>query len=132
MDSRRSHKQKILTVVIVDGISYITKRYRTPKKLAESSVNLQLKTGCLYMFASAIDECGVVIVDTSPAVGEVSGEVIWRYRVEPHPWAGEVAAIIWDLEQSNIVRGVPRPDKSAIKKGWICQIRVETVPDVRY
>lgn len=116
----------------MDGIRRITKSYQTPKRLAEASVDLELKCDYLYTFASAEDSRAVLIVDTSPLVGVVSGETIWRYRVEPHPWAAEVAGIIWECARRYIVRGAKKPDKSAIKKGWVCQIQVQTVPDFNY
>lgn len=116
----------------MDGIRRITKSYQTPKRLAEASVHLELKSDCLYTFTSAADGRAVLIVDTSPLVGVVSGETIWRYQVEPHPWAAEVAAIIWECARREIVRGAKKPDKSAIKKGWVCQIQVQTVPDFKY
>jgi len=116
----------------MDGVRRITKKYQTPKKLAESSVDLELKTDCLYTFTSAADGRAVLIVDTSPLVGVVSGKTIWRYQVEPHPWAAEVAAIIWECARRDIVRGAKKPDKSATKKGWVCQIHVQTIPDVKY
>jgi hypothetical protein len=95
-------------------------------------VNLPLKSDCLYTFVSAVDGKEVVIVDTTPEVGVVSGMTIWRYRVEPHPWAAEVATIIWELENNNLEPGTKKPTKAAITKGWICRIHVQTEPDYDY
>lgn len=116
----------------MDGIRYITKRYKSAKRLGEASVNLRLKCDALYKFVSANDGREVVIVDTSPEVGVVSGLTIWRYRVEPHPWAAEVAEIIWSLEREQLVKGTNRPSLTAIREGWICRIHVQTVPDTDY
>jgi hypothetical protein len=116
----------------MDGVRRVTKQYKSAKRLAEASVNLQLKTDCLYIFVSAADGKEVVIVDTTPEVGVVSGMTIWRYRVEPHPWAAEVAAIIWKLENDQLEFGTKKPTKAATTKGWVCRIHIQTEPDYDY
>lgn len=108
----------------------VTRSYKTARRLATAVVNgSQMKTnGYYYFFADGLSDDPVVIVDTTAPVGPATGSSIWLVEVFPHPWASEVAEMIWEgLDWDEVTEDSQPPNSTTRSNGWICKMRVEIV-----
>ena len=102
-------------------------RVSSPAVLARRVTEGGLSTDTVYEFVDSLDPHTVVAeLDTTAPIGPVSGEAVWVFDVNPHPWAQEVAELVWEsLDWSEVPEDAEDPyDRNCAKEGWSCRILV--------
>lgn len=67
----------------------------------------------------------VAVVSTAGVIGPATGKSVWRIQIRPHPWAQEIADVIWENKWEEPTNETQPPGKTVCKTGWTCGLNVK-------
>jgi len=107
------------------------KKFVKPTSIVKAILNGLVKTEAVYMMSKEDSEI-IAVVDGTPDFGPTTGQGYLRVTISPHPWAQEVADLLWESrldadEPTDFSKDTSKPGKKISKTGWVCRIRFENV-----